>query len=151
VEPSGIATDAVGISGNLSKGHVWTANYTSSTVSELQLNNDGSVTVVSTGYSGGGLSRPNVIAVDGAGNVWVANYGGNTITELQGANTTNPGKAISPAAGFGQDAHLERPYGLAIDASGNIWVSNFGSSTITQFIGVATPVKTPLAGPAQLP
>ncbi|MGD0914003.1 MAG: NHL repeat-containing protein [Terracidiphilus sp.] len=150
-ETSGIATDAIGISGGVSKGHVWTANYESSTVSELELNNNGTVTVVSAGYTGGGLEHPNGIAVDGAGNVWVTDYRGNRITELQGANGADPGGALSPVGGFGQDANLLEPYGVAIDASGNVWVSNFGSSTITEFVGAATPVKTPLAGPAMLP
>ena len=44
-----------------------------------------------------------------------------------------------------------QPYGLAIDPSGNIWISNLGNNTLTQFVGVAAPVKTPLAGPPQLP
>lgn len=150
-EPSGIATDAVGLSAGHSKGHVWTANYQSSSVSELELNNDGTVTVASPGFTGGGLSHPNGIAVDGAGNVWVTNYFGNTITALQGAGRGAPGEALSPASGYGQDALLGRPYGIAIDASGNLWVSNFGLSTITQFVGAAVPVKTPLLGPPQLP
>ena len=156
-EPDGIATDAVGISSETSKGHVWIANHsttdenTPGSVSELQLNNDGSVTVVSTGYTGGGVYRPNGIAVDGAGNVWVANFVGNTLTELQGANGATPGQALSPSTGLGGDANLREPYGIALDSSGNIWVSNFDASTITQFLGAAAPVKTPLAGPPQLP
>jgi sugar lactone lactonase YvrE len=147
----GIATDSIGISTNTSKGHVWTANYSSSSVSELELENGGTVAVISTGYSGGGLSYPNGIAVDGAGNVWVTNHGGNTITELQGANSGNPGQAISSSSGFGKDANLREPYGIALDASGNVWVTNYGLSTVTQFLGAATPVKTPLIGTAQLP
>ena len=150
-----IATDSIGLSTGASKGHVWTANYGSSSVSELELNNDGSVSVVSTsGYTGGGLSYPAGIAVDGKGNVWVANgsaFGAHTITELQGANGANPGHAISSDGGFGADANLRELYGIAVDAGGNVWVSDFGSNTITQFLGVATPVKTPLVGPPQLP
>lgn len=147
----GIATDSIGISTSASKGHVWTTNYGSSTVSELELENNGTVDVKSAGYSGGGLSYPRGIAVDGAGNVWVANQGGNTITELQGANGSNPGQAISSTNGFGKDAHLEEPYRIALDASGNVWLTNYGLATITQFLGMATPVKTPLIGTAQLP
>jgi hypothetical protein len=158
-EASGIATDS--ISAASSAGHVWVANYGSDSVSELLLNTEGSPSVVSSGYTGGGLSYPSGIAVDGVGNVWVANYHGlfnnqgkeqqSTIAELLGAETTTPGKPISPASGYGADAGLLEPYGIAIDASGSVWVSNFGSSTITQFVGVATPVKTPLVGPAKLP
>lgn len=149
--PSGVATDAVGMASGSSMGHVWTANYYSNAVSELELGNDGTVTVVSSGYTGGGLKGPNGIAVDGAGNVWVTNFHGASITELQGANGGQPGGAVSPAGGFGQDASLSAPFGVAIDESGNAWVSNQGSNTVTQFLGVAAPVKTPLLGPPQLP
>ena len=79
--PTGIATDRVGISTNASKGHVWVANYTSSSISELELDNDGTVTLVSIGYTGGGIDHPNGVAIDGSGNVWVANWGGNTVSE----------------------------------------------------------------------
>jgi len=148
---SGVATDSVGVSGNVSKGHVWTANYHSNSISEILLKTDGSTSVVSMGYTGGGLETPNGIAVDGAGNVWVANFDDDTLTELEGANGAQPGTPLSPATGLGKDAALSKPYGIAIDASGNVWVSNQGSNTITQFLGAATPVKTPLIGPAQLP
>jgi len=46
---------------------------------------------------------------------------------------------------------LIEPYAVAIDASGNAWVSNAGNDTVTEFIGAATPVKTPLVGPPVLP
>jgi len=147
--PSGIATDAQAASGVT--GHVWTANFYGNSVSELAFQSDGTVAVVSAGYTGGGLTRPNGIAVDGLGNVWVANYHGNSITELQGAAGITPGKPVCSSEGFGSDANLVEPYGIAIDAGGNVWVSNFGSATVTQFVGAAAPVKTPLLGPAQLP
>jgi hypothetical protein len=40
---------------------------------------------------------------------------------------------------------------LAIDASGNLWLSNSGGDTITQFVGLASPVRTPLLGPPVQP
>jgi hypothetical protein len=146
-ETAGIAVDAVGTG----PGHVWAANYSSSSISELTITGTCAATVVSTGYTGGGLDHPNGIAVDGAGNVWAANYFGNSVTELQGAGGTNPGQAISPSAGFASDADLREPYGLALDASGNLWLSNFGLSTVTEIVGATTPVATPLTGPASLP
>jgi hypothetical protein len=155
-ETSGVAADSISTSDAVS-GHIWAANFSSSTVSELELESSGGATVVSHGYSGGGLDHPNGIAVDGAGNVWVTNYdsatqnSGATITELQGAKGASPGSALSPTTGFGADAGLLKPFGVAIDASGNVWVSSFGSSKVTQFLGAATPVKTPLIGPPQLP
>lgn len=149
--PSGIATDAVAVASNMATGHVWTANYYSDSVSELALHSDGSLTLVGSPYTGGGILHPNGVAVDGAGNVWVANYRGASISELAGANAASPGTPVSPSVGYGSDASLIAPFGVAVDASGNVWVSNQGSSTITQFLGAATPVKTPLLGPPQLP
>jgi hypothetical protein len=144
-ETAGIAADAVGT------GHVWAANYSSSSISELAITGACTATVVSTGYTGGGLNHPNGIAVDGAGNIWAVNYFGNSVTELEGAGGAKPGQAMSTSAGFASDANLREPYGLALDASGNVWLSNFGLSTVTEIVGTATPVATPLTGPASLP
>ena len=68
---------------------------------------------------------------------------GVSISELAGARATTPGAALSPTAGFAPEAHLVQAYGIAVDASGNIWVSSFGSNTLTEFIGMAAPVRTP--------
>jgi sugar lactone lactonase YvrE len=161
--PSGIAVDANAVAAEGSTGHLWTANYYSDSVSELALRSDGSATVVGTPSTGGGILRPNGIAVDGAGNVWVTNFRGNSISELEGAKTASAGTVLSPAAGFGSDAPLISPFAVAIDASGNVWVSNQGGKSIqqgnqttqqfmiTEFPGAATPVKTPVIGPPQLP
>ena len=154
--PSGIATDALAVSAEGSTGHVWTANYYSDSVSELALHSDGSAVLLGTAYTGGGILHPNGIAVDGAGNVWVTNYRGASISELEGAREATPGTPLSPAAGFGSDASLVAPFAVAIDASGNVWVSNQGQNgakqfTITEFLGAATPVKTPTIGPPRLP
>jgi hypothetical protein len=34
---------------------------------------------------------------------------------------------------------------LAIDGSGDVWVTNNGNSSVTEFIGAGVPVITPLA------
>jgi streptogramin lyase len=136
---SGVATDQ--------SGNVWIANYYGNSISEV--NTCGKLEVDAA--TGGGLVRPQGIAVDGAGTIWVANYQGNSLSELGGSSSATPGMLLSPSTGFGADASLLAPYGVAIDASGNLWVTNSGKNTLTQFIGVATPVKTPLAGPPQAP
>jgi streptogramin lyase len=136
---SGVATDQ--------SGNVWIANYYGNSISEV--NTCGKLEVDAA--MGGGLVRPQGIAVDGAGTVWVANYQGNSLSELGSSSSATAGMLLSPSTGFGADASLLAPYGVAIDASGNLWVTNSGKNTLTQFIGVATPVKTPLAGPPQAP
>ena len=140
--PSSLAIDQ--------RGNVWVANYYGNSISEIS----SSGVVLSNGsYTGGGINHPQAIAIDGAGNVWIANYRSPSITELAGAVTAGaaPGTALTPSGGLGADAALLEAYALAMDASGNLWVSSFGNSTITEFIGIAPPVKTPLAGPPQAP
>jgi sugar lactone lactonase YvrE len=125
------------------QNNAWIANYYGDSVSLIS----SSGAIVSNGaYTGlGSLDRPQGIAVDGAGNVWIANYRAPYLTELAGSLSPDPGASLSPAAGLGSDAGLESAFALALDASGNIWVANQTGNTITQFIGLAAPVKTPLA------
>jgi hypothetical protein len=144
--PSGIAVDA--------SNNIWTANYYGDSVGLL--NSSGAVLSGANGFTGGGIDHPQGIAVDGAGTVWVANYrapsGQNSsLSELAGASSGSTGTAISPSTGWGQDAAMLEPFAVAIDASGNLWVSNFGSNTLTEFVGMAVPVKTPLLGTARVP
>jgi hypothetical protein len=139
--PSGVAIDA--------NNNVWTANYYNDSVGLVT--SAGMVKSGLGGYVGGGVVHPQGIAVDGAGTVWVTNYRGPSFSELAGANATNPGAPISPAAGWAPDANLLEAFGIAIDASGNIWITNFGNNTLSEFIGMAVPVKTPLIGPPIVP
>jgi hypothetical protein len=81
----------------------------------------------------------------------VVNYRGPALTELAGSSAAKPGAVLSPSAGWGTDAGLLEAYAAAIDGSGNLWVSNLGANTVTEFVGLAAPVKTPLLGPVRVP
>ena len=90
-------------------------------------------------YSGGGLATSTSNILDGAGNIWVTNFNG-TISEFNSAGT-----AITPVTGY--TTSLTQTYGIAADGSGDIWVTDNGTTTGTQlveFIGAATPTVTPL-------
>jgi len=125
------------------QNNAWIANYFGNSVSLIAANG----TIVSNGAFTGldSLTRPQGIAIDGVGNVWVANYRAPYLTELAGSQSAAPGASLSPADGLGSDANLESAFALALDPSGNLWVANQTANTITQFIGLAAPVKTPLA------
>ncbi len=69
----------------------------------------------------------------------MANRDGNSLSAF-----TNTGAPISPSTGY-QAAGLNGPRGLAIDPSGNVWLTNFTYNSITEFIGVATPATTPIS------
>lgn len=86
--------------------------------------------------SGGGLSAPSSLAVDGAGQIWAVN-GNGSLTEFSSAGT-----AITPATGF-QGGNLSSPSSVVIDGSGSVWVVNSGNGTVTKFFGGAAPVLTP--------
>jgi streptogramin lyase len=137
--PSGVAVDTA--------GNVWSANYYGNSVGLVSA---GEV-VSGSGFTGGGLDHPQGIAADGAGNVWVANYRAPGLTELAAATAKTPGAILSPSAGFGADSGMTESFGLAIDASGNVWVTNESTNTLTEFVGIAAPVQTPLLGPVRVP
>ena len=129
-------------------GNVWVANYFGNSISEVS----SSGTVLLNGQTGGGVDHPQTVAIDGSGRVWIGNFHKSTISELAGFNAAAPGLPLSPATGLGTDAQLGSPFALAVDGSGNLWVSNSnGANTVTVFVGLATPVKTPVLGPPQLP
>jgi hypothetical protein len=46
---------------------------------------------------------------------------------------------------------IDQADAIAIDPSGNLWISNFHSDSVTKFVGLAAPVKTPLIGPPHKP
>ncbi len=140
VGPQGIAIDQ--------SGNVWVTNFYGNSISELS---SAGVVLSDGSFTSASLVRPQAIAIDGAGTVWICNYRGPSLTELAGAAAANPGSAVSPAGGLGADAALIEAYSLAIDASGNLWVSNKGSNTLTQFVGLAAPVRTPQIGPPVAP
>jgi len=139
--PSNLAIDAA--------GNVWVTNFYNDSISEVSA----SGLILSNGYAGGGLNHPQAIAIDGAGNLWIANYRGSSITELSGTASveTPPGTPLSPSSGLGAHSAMRQSYAIAVDASGNLWVSNLGSNTVTEFIGIAAPVRTPLIGPPTAP
>ena len=138
--PEGLAIDQ--------SGNVWVPNFHGDSISEIS--SSGAV-LSNGGYASASLVDPDDIAIDGAGTVWICNYRSPSLTELAGSTASVPGTVLSPAGGLGSDAGLLEAYSLAIDASGNLWVSNKGSNTLTQFIGLAAPVRTPQIGPSVAP
>lgn len=97
--------------------------------------------LVGSPFGGGGLDAPVGIAIDGNYNAWVANSapGANSISEIGPLTiyrTAGRGLPLSPKKGF-PGAGLDRPFGIAIDNNGNVWVTNKGDNSVTVFVGAA--------------
>ena len=135
-DPWGLAVDA--------NGNVWVADSGSGTISLFGAS--GSAISSSTGYSGGGLTVPEDIAIDGAGNVWVVNRGGTEVLPLYQPGSisefNSSGVAVSYSSGY--QAGLNGSLRIAIDGSGNVWVTNSSLNVLTEFVGAASPVVTPI-------
>jgi sugar lactone lactonase YvrE len=90
-----------------------------------------------------GMSLPQSVAADSSGNVWVADTSNNRVTLfVKGAGFTN-GKAASVVLGQPDFTHSDAlttsngmrfPVGVAVDSSGNVWVSDFGNNRVTLFL-----------------
>jgi hypothetical protein len=58
------------------------------------------------------------------------------------------GSVVSGSTGYAAGQLTNEPRALAIDGTGNLWLTNYDHS-LTEFIGLATPVATPLATAAK--
>ena len=169
--PMGIAADSL--------GNLWIANsgFVDLPCPEIQLpdGDQGSVAVLGpdgtplsdTAFQAGGVTLPWGIAVDGNDNVWVANFAGKRVSQFCGVPAvdcrpgTTTGAAISPdVTGYGFDG-LVRNTGVAIDPSGNVWLTNNwkeipdilgnpGGYEIVAYVGLAGPVRPPEPRPRPL-
>jgi hypothetical protein len=138
--PFGVAVDG--------SGNVWATNRGGAgSVSEFIGIGPTTGTAITgtSGYSGGGLDNPYGIAIDGAGDAWAANNGGDSdsISEIGPSGT-----AISGVNGYVNQLMFS-PFGIAVDGSGNVWVaSDDNVGPLTEFVGAAVPVVTPIAAGA---
>src|ERR1035438_441067 len=93
---------------------------------------------------------PQGVAVDGAGNVYVADTRNHVIRVVtaSGLSSTLAGTAgvRGSADGMGANASFDQPWGIALDSAGNLYVSDYGSSTIRKVTQAG--LVTTLAGTA---
>lgn len=101
------------------------------------------------------FNQPTGIAVDGAGNLYVADFGNAIIRKIapDGAVTTLAGSAgaLGHADGSGPMASFNQPEGVAVDAAGNVFVTDTGNQTVRKVTaaGVVTTVVG-VAGDARI-
>jgi len=151
VFPISIAIDA--------SGHVWFMNAFGDAAFELS--NSGSLLSPAAGYPACVSPNPPTLpglkcqtsfvfplAIDGSGNIWPGmavdsfNGQGSLVARNFGvAKLNSSGTILSGPSGFVPSASTT----IVVDGSGNVWADNAAGNNVTEMIGVATPVVTPLS------
>ena len=133
-QPSGLAVDNVGA--------IYVADALNATIRKITAGGTVSTLAGAAGSRGetdasGPAARfnfPNGVAVDAAGNLYVADTYNAAIRKIgpDGAVTTLAGSAgITGAVDLtGRNALFNQPFGMAVDAAGNVYVADSGNSTI---------------------
>jgi trimeric autotransporter adhesin len=85
--------------------------------------------------AGAKLAGPRSVAFDAAGNAYVADYGNHRLRKITAAGviSTVAGTGTAGSAGDGgaaTSAQLNGPYGVAVDAGGNVYVSEYGGHRV---------------------
>jgi len=124
--------------------NVFVANFGNSSVSELT-ESSSYATGLNFTAPGAAFSSPDSIALDGSANAWVVNFGTGSldsasVSELTAGSTYGTGFNFAPAGG----AFFYSPSAIALDSSGNLFITNQAGNSVTQLIGLATPVSTPI-------
>lgn len=131
--PKGVAVD--------SSGYLYVVDSNNKTIRKISPAGE-----VTTLVAAGSFSSPQGIAVDSSGNLYVSDYS-NTIYKITSAGvvTAFTGSGSSGFAdGTGAAASFDAPLGLAVDASGNVYVADSGNDRIRKIS--PTGVVTTLAG-----
>ncbi len=145
--PTGVASDAA--------GNVYVADNGNSVI--VKITNKGAISTLAgtqgvrgskdgTG-TGAQFNQPQSVAVDSSGNVYVADAGNNMIRKInsQGVVTTIAGSTTAGNQnGVGAAASFNKPTGVAVDASGNIYVADSNNNLIRKIAANGT--VTTLAG-----
>ena len=131
----GLAKDA--------SGNLYAADYADHRIRKIAPN--GTISTVAgngtQGYSGDGgpataaqLYQPWDVAVDGAGNLYIADSGNNCIRKVSvsGIITTVAGgfRGYSGDGGPAFLAQMKSPYGVTVDAAGNVYVADSENSVV---------------------
>ncbi len=152
-DPGAVAVDSAG---NVYVADAGNATIRKVTAAGVVTTLAGSAGLVGSTDGTGAAARfnfPAGVAVDSAGNVYVADAGNAIIRKITAAGvvTTLAGSAglVGSTDGTGSAARFNYPAGIAVDASGNVFVAEASNNTIRKITSAG--VVTTLAGAAPSP
>jgi sugar lactone lactonase YvrE len=136
--PNGVAVDA--------SGNVYIADSGNARIRKVS---NGAIATVAGGASvsfgdngpatGAALYQPSGVAVDASGDVYIVDYFDNAIRKVSnGVITTFAGNGTfgySGDNGPATSAALNQPYGVAVDASGNVYIADTNNSVVRKVSG----------------
>jgi sugar lactone lactonase YvrE len=139
--PAGVAVDA--------SGNLFIADYGNNRIREVIKATGNIITVAGNGSTtdsgdgglatSGGLASPEALAVDASGNIFIAEYS-NRVREVVKATGNIITFAGTGMAGYSGDggpataAMLASPYGVAVDASGNVFIADSNNNRIREVV-----------------
>ena len=140
--PTGLALDAA--------GNLYIADTGNS---RIRIVNKATGIITSLSTAGINLNSPKGVAVDAAGDVYIADTGNGRILEVTPVGsitktTTMAGTGVNGYSGDGSpatSAQLNNPYGVALDAAGNIYITDTNNQRI-RMVSAATGIITTVAG-----
>ena len=139
--PWGIAFDAF--------GNLYIADSGNNRVRKVAV----STGVISTLLGGGNitLSQPTGVAADVSGNIYIADTGNNLVRKYSNGVTTTVAGAVSGGiaqySGVATQTLLSEPTGVAVDASGNLYIADYGNNLVRKVTSGALTSPLTVSGP----